>query len=107
MLTTSCVSGWALILATGAVTPCLSGISTNASAQDSHRRMDTPVLIWQFTRRQMRHLVESVGFKILRIRTHRGFCPRTPWKQFLLKWIIDPAVALGYGDGMKIIATRR
>ena len=63
--------------------------------------------LWQFTRSQMKRLLKSAGFEVVKVRTHHGFCPQTPWKRMVSRWVIDPGAALGYGDGMNIIALRR
>ena len=57
----------------------------------------------QFTAKQMRALLVAHGFEVLSLRTHHGYAPRTRWK----KWLLDKAAALGFADGLNIIAMRR
>jgi len=59
--------------------------------------------LWQFTAYQMRRLLAANGFQVVLARTHHGFAPRTRWKQ----WLLDTSAALGLGDGLNIIATKR
>jgi 2-polyprenyl-3-methyl-5-hydroxy-6-metoxy-1,4-benzoquinol methylase len=59
--------------------------------------------LWQFTARQVRSLLHSVGFKVVSLRTHHGLAPRKRWK----KWVLDTSASLGLADGLNIVAVRR
>lgn len=59
--------------------------------------------LWQFTAKQMRSLLMASGFKIVSARTHHGLSPNKRWK----KWLLDMSAALGFADGLNIIAMRR
>ena len=59
--------------------------------------------LWQFTARQMRSLLAATGFKVVSVRTHHGLVPRVRWK----RWVLDASAALGFADGLNIIAMRR
>jgi 2-polyprenyl-3-methyl-5-hydroxy-6-metoxy-1,4-benzoquinol methylase len=58
--------------------------------------------LWQFTSRQMQRMLESAGFKIVSVSTHHGLTPNKRWK----RWLLDRTAAMGYGDGLNIIAAR-
>jgi hypothetical protein len=59
--------------------------------------------LWQFTAKQVRSLLVSCGFKIVSIRTHHGHSPNKRWK----KWLLDISAALGFADGLNIVAVHR
>jgi 2-polyprenyl-3-methyl-5-hydroxy-6-metoxy-1,4-benzoquinol methylase len=59
--------------------------------------------LWQFTARQMRSLLAATGFKVVSAKTHHGMVPLARWK----KWVFDTSAALGFADGLNIIAMRR
>jgi hypothetical protein len=59
--------------------------------------------LWQFTARQMRWLLTTHGFNVILARTHHGLAPQKRWK----KWLLDTSAALGFGDGLNIIAAKR
>jgi len=59
--------------------------------------------LWQFTARQMRWLLTTNGFNVILARTHHGLAPQKRWK----KWLLDTSAALGFGDGLNIIAAKR
>lgn len=58
--------------------------------------------LWQFTARQMRKLLEKVGFRVLILRTLHGFDPDSHMK----RRVLDLAALAGFGDGLNIIAIR-
>jgi 2-polyprenyl-3-methyl-5-hydroxy-6-metoxy-1,4-benzoquinol methylase len=62
--------------------------------------------LWQFTSKQMQRLLAANGFEVVSVSTHHGFCPQKRWKRWIKKWIFDPGAALGYADGLNIIAVR-
>jgi 2-polyprenyl-3-methyl-5-hydroxy-6-metoxy-1,4-benzoquinol methylase len=59
--------------------------------------------LWQFTARQVRAMLENNGFEVASLRTHHGLSPQTRWK----KWLLDKSAALGFGDGLNVVAVPR
>jgi 2-polyprenyl-3-methyl-5-hydroxy-6-metoxy-1,4-benzoquinol methylase len=58
--------------------------------------------LWQFTARQMKKLLAAQGLEIIFARTHHGLTPNNRWK----KRAMDISAALGFADGLNIIARR-
>lgn len=59
--------------------------------------------LWQFSRKQMVRLIKKSGFDVFRVRTLHGRNSDKKWK-----WIFwDTMAALGYSDGLNIVARKQ
>jgi len=58
--------------------------------------------LWQFTARQVRRLITAQGFIVISSRTVHGYTPNSCWK----KQALDISAALGFADGLNLIALR-
>lgn len=58
--------------------------------------------LWQFTAKQMKVLLGVCGFRPVSVRTLHGYMPNSRLK----KKVLDVAAALGFSDGLNIVASR-